>query len=53
MNPREIIMIVTLTVCLFAVLALRTSCAQGVANLFLAMEPPGVADAGPPSADAP
>jgi hypothetical protein len=46
--------IFSLLICLFAVLAMRTMCAQGVANLFKAMEPPvlpdgGAHDAAPPA----
>lgn len=42
---RELMAIFALLIMLFAVLALRKSCAGGVANLFKALEP---IDAGPP-----
>jgi hypothetical protein len=47
--PGEIITIFALCIGLFAVLALRDSCAQGVENLFKAFD---VADAGPAAAPA-
>ena len=53
LNPREVMTIFALLICLFAVLALRTACSRGVANLFRAMEPPVAPDGGqPPSSPA-
>jgi len=54
LNPREVMTIFALLLCLFAVLAFRTTCAQGVGNLFRAMEPPVTVDGGsaPVSPDA-
>jgi hypothetical protein len=48
--PAEIISIFALCICLFAVIALKDSCATGVENMFKAFE---VIDAGPAQPSAP
>ncbi|HEY7956255.1 MAG TPA: hypothetical protein VII38_13225 [Polyangia bacterium] len=47
-EPRQILTIVLLLVCLVAVLVLKSRCGAAAGNLFRAVDSPGAADGGAP-----